>query len=760
MEPPPKPAQTSLFQVYLRLRPPISQTSASQASKSEGYLTVESPEIQSSDEDSSDGHVWPTHITVQPPNDSRKRAVEKFAFTKVFEEHATQLDLFEESGMVSMINSVLSESRDGLVATLGVTGSGKTHTMLGSKSQRGITQMSLDVVFRSLASTICDPESPSNPHLLSSIAASDPSDAHLFSARAFLDGIYGDVNGDRGRISRAQTPMASTSRSQTPMTESASILSISRRHLPHRPSALPQVPDVSDFVVPMTEGEEHVVLISMYEVYNDRIYDLLSSAHPGTVSRTANSQKDRRRHLLFKPTESSPDRKVVAGLRKIVCSTYDEALMVLETGLMERRVTGTGSNSVSSRSHGFFCVEVKKRIVNQRFGGETWLGNSLSIVDLAGSERARNAKTAGATLAEAGKINESLMYLGQCLQMQTGLQDGNKQTLVPFRQCKLTELLFSNSIPSSHQSTSSHKIPQKAIMIVAADPQGDFNATSQILRYSALAREVTVPRIPSVSSTILASQANASKAPSNNGRSPIFSASAEELETAALEISRLTDDYDALIVKLAEEEIAREEAELRYRAAEEKCMLVEQEVREECWEEMEQQMDEERKRWQTAWDDQATRHEEHLDKKVDLLSRGINIHEDPEPSDEERILSLETENQILRSRLAALEREVNSRSPTKKMKPKKSTMPGRFNSLDYSYASESDVENVIARKLDRLRIDQNATVGSSSPSTTPTMMMMATTAATPKKVAGKKYRALTSRKRDLGPESLLDEYQR
>jgi Kinesin motor domain len=43
-----------------------------------------------------------------------------------------------------------------------------------------------------------------------------------------------------------------------------------------------------------------------------------------------------------------------------------------------------------------------------------------------GSERARNAKTAGATLAEAGKINESLMYLGQCLQMQSDAADSSK----------------------------------------------------------------------------------------------------------------------------------------------------------------------------------------------------------------------------------------------------------------------------------------------------------------------------------------------
>jgi hypothetical protein len=50
----------------------------------------------------------------------------------------------------------------------------------------------------------------------------------------------------------------------------------------------------------------------------------------------------------------------------------------------------------------------------------------MLTADNPGSERARNAKTAGATLAEAGKINESLMYLGQCLQMQSDCHDGAK----------------------------------------------------------------------------------------------------------------------------------------------------------------------------------------------------------------------------------------------------------------------------------------------------------------------------------------------
>lgn len=156
--------------------------------------------------------------------------------------------------------------------------------------------------------------------------------------------------------------------------ESNATPSVSRRNLPQRPSALPQLPDIKDFTVTASLNADYAILVSMYEVYNDRIFDLL--CHPRNL-------KDlRRRPLLFKPTEASPDRKVVAGLRKIVCGSYEEALMVLETGLMERRVAGTGSNSVSSRSHGFFCVEVKKRL---RGGmSNAWSGAQLTVVDLAG----------------------------------------------------------------------------------------------------------------------------------------------------------------------------------------------------------------------------------------------------------------------------------------------------------------------------------------------------------------------------------------
>ncbi len=575
--------------------------------------------------------------------------------------------------------------------------------------------MSLDILFRSIGVNIrrpYHPELPNDTGLIDALQSSDPSEAQIMAAKTFLDSIYGD--GDRARMSRAQTPM---SRAQTPMmvrnaellesfpecpfalesptrrlSQDARELALSfasdhfhgpkpkaqylskfdeqsprrwkeRWHPPSKlpfwqrltpkkllaksylqeppvhysrkaplppPSALPQSPDVSSYAIEIDNDADYVVLVSMYEVYNDRIFDLLSNATNGPVMTTrqgAALQKGLlRRPLLFKNTEMSPDRKAVAGLRKVVCSSYDEAMMVLETGLTERRVAGTGSNNASSRSHGFFCIEVKKNTQSRRYGhyaAPNWTGSTLSIVDLAGSERARNAKTTGSTLAEAGKINESLMYLGQCLQVQSDCQHDGSKPIVPFRQCKLTELLFSNSFPSSNHGTT-HRTAQKAVMIVTADPQGDFNATGQILRYSALAREVTVPRVPSVTSTIVG---NGIRYPSmHNGRtSPQDSYfSAQELEHATNEVARLNEECNALAIRLAQEEIKRTEAELRLQAAEERMVATEQEVREECWSEMEERMEEEKERWRRAWEEERVRGERYMDGKLEIMQKSCS----------------------------------------------------------------------------------------------------------------------------------------
>ncbi|KAH6648273.1 P-loop containing nucleoside triphosphate hydrolase protein [Truncatella angustata] len=791
MDPPPPKSQASLFQVYLRLRP--ATTGLANSANTERCLLVEEP--QNSD--------TLTHITLNPPND-RRRAIEKFAFTQVFEEDATQLDLFQGTGVLPLVQGTLApyggDGTDGLLATLGVTGSGKTHTMLGSKTQRGLTQLSLDVIFRSIEPNIVD--SIKQPTLEATISASDASEASIYSAPAFLETVYSDFAGPSRAGSRAGTPMVvretpkkdfirpslraafpelpgmfpespgsvrlvrqedemsnitqlSTppsemdkskllaSRTNTNSNKSKLALgSPSKNHhymsltsaamsknvtksnkspvkgdyaLPPptpkvrmtRPSAMPHNPDINSIRASCDPSAEYAILISMYEVYNDRIFDLL------TPPIRSNATKEyRRRPLLFKPTEQSPDRKVVAGLRKVICGNLKEALLVLEAGLHERRVAGTGSNSVSSRSHGFFCVEIKKRRKGRTNGA--WGGSTLSIVDLAGSERARDAKTHGATLAEAGKINESLMYLGQCLQMQSDMGNTSKPNLVPFRQCKLTELLFSNSFPSASlaQSQPVHrKPPQKAVMIVTADPLGDYNATSQILRYSALAREVTVPRVPSITQTILNNQQPSypdlpqsryspssspplsspisptshhhkpffhPSSPTKNG-SRIFSPASDTerstMENAALEIARMAEVIDQLNDELARESEARMTAEAHLMSMEDRLVDLEQDIREECYADFEQRLALEMARIKVNMGLEQERSEEHWDKKVEVLARGVGVTltapsdgAESEDEDKENVLieNLEQENERLRRELAVLKRELGSRTPSRR----------------------------------------------------------------------------------------------
>ncbi|CAD6506358.1 BgTH12-07284 [Blumeria graminis f. sp. triticale] len=637
--------QSALFQVYLRLRPPLSPTSPGYT---ERFLTVQEPE----------GDGLSTQITLNPPNDNRRRAVEKFVFTDIFDEDSSQLDIFHGTQLISLVEGTLGadggDGRDGLLATLGVSGSGKSHTILGSRSQRGLTQLALDVLFRAIAENNLATEKDNS--ILTTISASDASEAQVLPAQTFLDAIFNDSSNASRAGSRAQTPVIGDS----------NFIFTPRK--PYPPQCTPQLPDISHITAACDKNAEYAILISMYEVYNDRIFDLLTPASQGKFTK-----EYRRRPLLYKHTELSPDRKVVAGLRKVLCGTMKEALMVLEAGMYERRVAGTGSNSVSSRSHGFFSVEVKKRMRNRLSG--MWQGSSLTIVDLAGSERAREAKTQGATLAEAGKINESLMYLGQCLQMQSYLGNGTRPNLVPFRQCKLTELLFSNSFPTTNTQPmpSPQRNPQKAIMIVTADPLGDFNATSQILRYSALAREITVPRIPSVTSTIQVQTSTPHHSGSMRGWGKVNPGEGdrETMEIAALEIARMSEEIDGLRAELRSETERRLKSETRLETLSSRITEIEAGVREECFQEMEHRMETEIQRWKATWALEADLKDEHLDRKLEIFARTfpttLNILEDENKENNYSCpkTDLEEENARLRKDIESLKRDLIVRSPSK-----------------------------------------------------------------------------------------------
>ena len=79
-------------------------------------------------------------------------------------------------------------------------------------------------------------------------------------------------------------------------------------------------------------------------------------------------------------------------------------------------------------------------------------------------------------------------------------------------------------------------------------------------------------------------------------------------------------------------------------------------------------MESERRRWVDAWGEEMEKGEQHLDRKLDILSRGaiesVQVHEDAADR-EEWTQSLERENEELKAKVDGLERELRCRSPPK-----------------------------------------------------------------------------------------------
>ncbi|KAK6356660.1 hypothetical protein TWF718_001000 [Orbilia javanica] len=602
------------FQVFLRLRPPYHQ---SPTSPNEGrFLTVLPPIPTDSDEDIE--HETRTQVTLHPPPNHRSQKIDTFSFTEVFDETCGQAEIFGRT-VVPILDGVLRDGRDGMLATLGVTGSGKTHTIMGNRQTRGMTQMSLDVFFRSLGDRISKLSE-------SQIEQCNDADADIMDAGIFM----------------------------------AKVTSVIEPQYIPKPNTFPTKPPAEPFVVqcPGPASTKYAILMSIYEVYNDRIFDLLVP-----------SNTSRRKALLFKSTKSSGDRKVVTGLRKVMVTNLYDALQVLGVGQYQRSHGETGSNDKSSRSHCFISLELKELKTSRLDGSINIRESTFTIVDLAGSERARNARTVGDRLMEGGHINKSLMFLGQCLELSTTQSLGHAPK-VPYRQSKLTELLFTNSYNPAAE-------PQIAAIIVTADPAGDFNATSQMLKYSALAKSSVNPRPPTVMSGRSVSGS------SLFSHFSVVSGSTEERPDSALSAlsvlsgprAMLSQDMMNMIVllqrQLREADEKVKAAEKKAEEAEAKCLEIEMQVREEVTSDMELRIGLMEKRMLLKLQDQAEKEEVHVDHKLDILKRTLMETNDEndrarDMEIEEYVRELEAENNSLRNEVQALKRKrANGESPLK-----------------------------------------------------------------------------------------------
>ncbi|XP_014451581.2 kinesin-like protein KIF9 [Alligator mississippiensis] len=174
--------------------------------------------------------------------------------------------------------------------------------------------------------------------------------------------------------------------------------------------------------------EKHVdqsitVRISYLEIYNEALFDLLSTASGDTTGNVQMSIVD------------GPQGAHVKGLSVHHISCEEDALSLLFQGETNRVIAEHTLNKNSSRSHCIFTIylESHSRILSDA----KYITSKITLVDLAGSERLGKTGSEGQVLKEATYINKSLSFLEQAI---IALAD-QKRDHIPFRQSKLTHVL-------------------------------------------------------------------------------------------------------------------------------------------------------------------------------------------------------------------------------------------------------------------------------------------------------------------------------
>lgn len=176
------------------------------------------------------------------------------------------------------------------------------------------------------------------------------------------------------------------------------------------------IQDIFNHIYNMEENLEFHIKVSYFEIYMDKIRDLLDVSK---VNLAVHEDKNRVPY--------------VKGATERFVSSPEEVFEVIELGKSNRHVAVTNMNEHSSRSHSVFLIQVKQENVESQ---KKLLGK-LYLVDLAGSEKVGKTGAEGSTLEEAKNINKSLSALGNVI---SALADGSKSH-IPYRDSKLTRIL-------------------------------------------------------------------------------------------------------------------------------------------------------------------------------------------------------------------------------------------------------------------------------------------------------------------------------
>ncbi|KAG4061929.1 hypothetical protein PC123_g3203 [Phytophthora cactorum] len=173
-------------------------------------------------------------------------------------------------------------------------------------------------------------------------------------------------------------------------------------------------------------GNPCSVLVSYVEIYDERVYDLLSQA---TVKQS------------LKIREHPENGAFVERAQRVNVTSYTQLLELIEEGNRSRSVTSMQKSGRPTRSHTVLTISLTQH-ASMGPGVEIPMENKLCLVDLASSERVDHSGTSGSR-REAASVNRSLATLVDVVGALAKRKShgSHQKTFVPYRNSVLTRLL-------------------------------------------------------------------------------------------------------------------------------------------------------------------------------------------------------------------------------------------------------------------------------------------------------------------------------
>ncbi|KAK4814489.1 hypothetical protein QYF61_020851 [Mycteria americana] len=411
------------LKVYLRVRP-LKSTEVEKG-EDQGCVCIENSEtlLLKAPKDS---------FTMRSTERGVGQAAHRFSFTQIFGPDVGQ-KLFFDKTMKQVVKDVLN-GQNWLVYTYGITNSGKTHTIQGSNKDGGILPRSLAVIFNSVGDRLYQ-AMDLKPSLSNEVIWLDSRQVRqeetkkqtMLQGGLWEEELLTPLKRSHSAESQLQATTSGSFDSGVAGLSSSSQLT-NHSDVSQTEELGPRWADLDRISLTNTGDMQFSIWVSFFEIYNELIYDLLEPALPG---------QNRKRQTL-RLCEDQTGNPYVKDLNWINVRDADEAWKLLKLGRKNQSFASTHMNQNSSRSHSVFSI----RILHLQRGGSEIVPkiSELSLCDLAGSERCKDQKS-GDRMKEANNINTSLHTLGRCIAaLRQNQQSKLKQTVVPFRDSKLTRV--------------------------------------------------------------------------------------------------------------------------------------------------------------------------------------------------------------------------------------------------------------------------------------------------------------------------------